>query len=377
MKRDVLSRILGGMSSSYGHTSETFFRFFPLPKYLQMPTVGIDISDHSVRFIEFEIKGGRLSLKRFGQRSIPDGALSYGDIKDRAKIQDVLKKLAYEDGISFVRCSLPEEKAYVFKTEVPLLRPEETRDNIAFQIEENVPIKAADAVFDYVFIPDGEDGSHREAVVSVFPKVVVEAYLDLYTSAGLTPLSFEMEADALARALIPRSDSGCHMVVDFGQQRTGLSIVDRGVVQFASTVDVGGNILTNAIQRQFNVSFEEAEQIKREGTFVGHGEHREFFSTLMNSISALSEEMNKHYVYWHTHTDKKGRKATPIQKIILAGGDANLQGLHDHLSLTLKTKVELGNVWVNAFSLDQYVPPIPFAASLSYATAVGLGLRGL
>lgn len=354
-----------------------FFRMFPPPEYLAMPSVGVDISDHSVRFVELKQKKGVKVIGRFGRYVIPDGTLSYGDIKDRYKIIKILASMSQDRGISYARCSLPEEKAYVFKTDVPILNPDETRDNIAFQIEENVPFKVSDVIFDYVFLPPSEENvSSLEVVVSVFPLAVIESYLDIYKSAGMTPLSFEMEADALGRALIPKGDMDCYMIVDFGQQRTGLSVVERGVVQFASTVDVGGNILTEALQKQLGVSFEEAEKIKREGVLVGHGGNKEFFSTLINSISSLSEEINKHYIYWHTHVDKKGRKSAPIKKIILCGGDSNLFGLPEHLSLLLKTKVELGNVWSNAFPLGEYIPEIPFSESLSYTAAIGLGLRG-
>jgi len=344
-----------------------------------MPAAGIDVSDHSIRFVEFFHGSGKARLFRFGQKNIPDGVISYGDIKDPEKLKAILSEFAREQKLSFVRCALPEEKAYVFKTDVPALNAQETRDNIAFQLEENVPLKAEDSIFDYVFLPKRDDGTSvsREVIVSVFPKSVIDQYYSLYKSAGLTPLSFEMEADAISRAVVPKNEHDCVMVVDFGRQRTGLSIVDRGVVEFASTVDVGGDILTHAIEKHFNVSFEEAEQIKHEETFVGHSEHKEFFASLMNSVSALADEMNKHFVYWHTHPDRKGRKSPRIERIVLVGGDANLGGIAEHLSLVLKTKVELGNVWVNALSLDDSIPEMPFAASLSYAAAVGLALRAL
>lgn len=368
------------MSSLIHEKGENLFlRMFPPPSYLSMPSVGVDISDHSVRVVDLKRKRGRLSMERFGRKAIPDGTLSYGDIKNRQVLEDVLKELKSEQKLSFVRCSLPEEKTYLFKTTVPAaLKHKEVRENINFQLEENVPIKASDAVFDYVFLKNPNNSSKEvDVVVSVFPKQLVESYLDLYRSAGLTPLSFEMEANSIARALIPRGDQNCYMIVDFGQQRTGLSIVDKEVVQFTSTVEVGGNILTAAIQKQFNISFEEAEKIKQEETFVVHGAHREFFSSLMNSVSALSDEINKHYIYWHLHKDRKGDDNSPIQKIIFCGGDANLGGFIEHLSLSLKTRVELGNVWSNILSLEEEVPEMSFATSLSYATAIGLAIRTL
>lgn len=344
-----------------------------------MPAVGVDMSDHSIRFVELRRRGTAIRLSRFGRAPIPDGMLSYGDIKDFGKLSGILSAFAKKNDLLFTRCALPEEKAYVFKTDVPILGADETRDNIAFQLEENVPLKSDDAIFDYVFLPPRDEGSSasREVVVSVFPKAVIGQYLDLYRASGLIPLSFEMEADAIARAVLRKGDMGCVMVVDFGKQRTGLSIVDRGAVQFASTVDVGGDILTHAIEKHFSVSYEEAEQIKREETFVGHSDHQEFFASLMNSVSALADEMNKHFVYWHTHPDNKGRKNPLIERIILVGGDSNLGGFAEHLSLLLKTKMDLGNVWVNAFSLDEVIPDMPFSDSLSYPAAIGLALRSL
>jgi len=40
----------------------------------------------------------------------------------------------------------------------------------------------------------------------------------------------------------------------------------------------------------------------------------------------------------------------------------------------LQSKVEVGNVWRNTFSFEEYIPPILFDESLDYAAAVGLAL---
>ena len=65
-----------------------------------------------------------------------------------------------------------------------------------------------------------------------------------------------------------------------------------------------------------------------------------------------------------------------IKEIILCGGDANLAGLTEYLTLTLKIPVKLANVWLNVFSFEEYVPEIEFNKSLKFATAVGLALKG-
>lgn len=361
------------------YSQKFFFRAFPPPKFLLMSSVGIDISDHAVRFLELIPNQGAFKLGRFGEQTIPDGVISYGEIKDLGTLKTALIGLRRDHNLSYVRASLPEEKAFLFRQEIPdFLSEEEIRENISYQLEEHVPIKPEDAEFDYclaesIFAKNSPDT--REILVSVFPKATVESYLDAYRSAGLMPLSFEMEGTALARSLVPFGDLGTYMIVDIGRFRTGISIVSKGAVNFTSTVEVGGETITEAIERHLKVTRDEAEKLKVEGAFSRNGRYREIFPILLDSLGQLTEQINKHYIYWHNHPDKKDSSPPAIEKIIVSGGDANLEGFSEHLSLSMRTGVVTGNVWVNAFSTEEYIPPLSRAPSLSYAVAIGLSLR--
>lgn len=360
------------------YSQKKFFQLFPPPQFLLRPAVGIDISDHKVRFIELIPKHRTFTVGRFGEQALPNGTILEGEIKDPNTLKTVLIGLRRDNNLSFVRGSLPEEKAYLFRTEVPMLTPPETRENIAFQLEEHVPIGPADAVFDYAItnpLFDKTTSLSCEAVVSVFPRAIVDSYVDVFHGAGLTPLSLEMEGSALARSLIKSGDQGTYLIVDFGAERTGIAIYSKGAVRFTTTVDVGGEKLTSAIERQLNIPHIEAEKLKRAGAFSRNGQYRELFGILLDAISVLKEQVNKHYVYWHNHLDKVDATPPLIEKILLCGGDANLEGLAEHFSLAMQTKVEIGNVWTNAFSTENYIPPVSFAISLSYGTAIGLALR--
>ncbi len=360
-------------------SQKLFFRAFPPPKFLVMNSVGVDISEHSVRFVELISNPKHFMLGRFGDQSLPEGTILAGDIKDPGTLKTALIGLRREHNLSFIRASLPEEKAFLFSTEIPAsLGVEEIRENIAFQLEEHVPIKVADAEFDYTLVEplfDKATAGTREVMVSVFPKTTVETYLDAYLSAGLTPLSFEIEGSALERSLIRPGDMGTYMIADMGRLRTSIAIVSRGAVRFASTIESGGEIITEAIEKNLSVSREEAEKLKTEGAFSHHGKYRELFPALLESARALTEQIKKHYVYWHNHPDKKDSPPPPIEKVILCGGDSNLEGLAEHIGLSLRAVVEVGNVWTNAFSTDNYIPPLSRSTSLSYASSIGLALR--
>jgi Tfp pilus assembly PilM family ATPase len=66
------------------------------------------------------------------------------------------------------------------------------------------------------------------------------------------------------------------------------------------------------------------------------------------------------------------------RRIILSGGGANLKGLDQFLSKELNLPVVLGNPWVNILAdPNTRVPEGYLRRSLSYATVLGLALRGV
>lgn len=143
---------------------------------------------------------------------------------------------------------------------------------------------------------------------------------------------------------------------------------------FTSTLDIGGRSLNEAIQKSFKVGAEEAEKIKETYGLVRNGENKEIFPVLLNSVSVLRDEIVKHFLYWNTHKDEEGNTRPPIKKIIFCGGDSNLLGLAEYISISMKTPVEMGNVWINIANTDKYIPEISFRESLSFAAALGLAL---
>jgi len=167
------------------------------------------------------------------------------------------------------------------------------------------------------------------------------------------------------------------MIVDFGKKRTGISIFSKGVLRFTSTIDVGGVILTNVIQKSFKTSFEEAEKMKQKYGLGRDSENKEMFSVLLNGVSVLRDEISRHLLFWNTKKEEEKEDYSLVRKIILCGGDSNLLGLIDYLSVSMKTKVETANVWVNINDREKYIPEMNLEQSLSYATAIGLSLGDL
>ncbi|MEX0919111.1 MAG: type IV pilus assembly protein PilM [Candidatus Paceibacterota bacterium] len=354
-----------------------FFKLFPPPRFLAMPPVGLDISDQSVKFTELEFHHDRGQLTRYGRVKVPSGLIEDGRIVDRDKFKDILVKFRADNRLSNVIVSLPEEQAFIVHLELPEMKRKELRQSIELQLEEHVPLAATEMIFDYKIIkePDSRDKNYRVSI-AVMPRSMIENYLTILEETGYNPIAFEIEGQALARALIPRRQSGVFLITDIGKLRTGFSVVVDDTVAFTSTVaHIGGADITKNISKSLNISSAEAEELKIKKGLLRSADNRELFFALIPVIASLTDEIRRVIDYWGTHT--VGREEGNFTKIILSGGQATLPGLTDYLSANLDLPVEVGNPWTNILSLNETIPELDFNNIQRYATALGLSLRNV
>lgn len=355
---------------------DTLLSFFPPPRFLAMPAVGLDVSDYTIKFIEFVSRHHERRVGRFGEISIERGINVNGEIKNPQALTDALRALREEHHLEFVRLALPEEHGYVFETEVPATTMEDIRGSLEFKLEENVPIAPADAVIGYDVLKTVKPlkANHIPVTVSVFPRAHVESYAAMLRDAGLTPLSFEIEPQAIARAVVPQGDYRTYLVLDIGRERTGIEIVSGRVVQLAATISIGSEHFTRALLGD-DTSSEKAKEMKNTIGISGNASG-EAHKELLGVLDRLAGETRRYVAYWDTHGEYTKTPNPPVVKILLCGGGANLAGLSEYLDVALGVPAAPADVWANAFSLEEYIPPIAFRDSLGYASAIGLALRG-
>mgnify|MGYP002279808949 CR=1 FL=1 len=195
---------------------------------------------------------------------------------------NILKDLSNREKFNFVRVSLPEEQIYIFTLSLPQMQGQDLREMILLQIEEHIPLKATEVVFDYDTIQ--EDEKSTMVGVTAISIEVIEAYLSVFKQAGLTPLSFESEAQAITHSVVPRGEKSSVMVVDFGYTRTGISVSYNSNVLLATTLDLGGFNLTQMLAKNFSISFEKAEKMKRSYNLDATPNNKEIFHVLLNGI---------------------------------------------------------------------------------------------
>jgi len=350
-----------------------FFDQFPPPEFLQMSFFGLDITPKAVRVAELKRKGGHYVLGRYGERMLKTPVSSAEELSSSDELKKALQSLQREFKIEFVKVAISEEEAYLFKTDVETGTEEQVRTAIEFHLEENVPISGEETVFDYHIFRQ-KDHTHAEASVTVLPRKIIDQYITLLHECDLVPLSFLLESAALSRSLIKAGDMNAYLLVNLEETKTSISIVSDGAVQFSSTAAVGSDSFIASIAKEFQVSEEEAAKIKNEKGFMKEEQNESVFAALANTVSILNDEIERIYLYWHSHKDAEGQTGKKIEKIILAGKDTALAGFKDHLSQSLRIPVEIGNVWTNTASFDVHIPSMSQVDSLNYAAPIGLAI---
>lgn len=350
-----------------------FAKIITPPRYLTIPSVGIDISDRSIRFIEFKDDTfGKKKLDRFGLKNIDEGVISNGKVIQREKLVKILETLKTEHKLTFVRASIPEEQVYLFSVQIPKVKEDSIRETIELLLEEYVPIPASETVFDYQIISELE--SHYNIEVTAVPSKIVEDYALIFEEAGLVLVGFELEAQAMARAVVKSGDANTYMIVDYGNTRTGLSFVVDGIVRFASSVDLGSSMQDKELARALSIDIKTVEELKKKNGLLKSNKDEAFFQAILSETALLRDEINKHFIFWHTHKDEFGNIRPPVDKILLCGGNANLIGLPEYLSASLRISVIHADPWINITDRTTYIPELERGAALSYPTAIGLSL---
>lgn len=339
------------------------------------PSIGVDISDESFKYLRLGYNNqGVREISFFGAQDLKRGIVEAGEIKDEnalvKELGDALRQ--YRSKYPYLVLSLPEEKGFLRLIEMQKIAPSEVRNALEFQLEEHVPMPPSEAIFDFEILSTVlANKNMMQVLVTVYPKNLVQSYIACAQKAGFTPIILELESQAVARAVVPRGTQSAVLIGDIGRTRTTFSIVWKGRVNFTSTIPIGGRDIDATLRDTLHVTDQEAADIK-----VGRGfdySSEEIIKSLSPTLVALKEEAARQLSFWE-HRKPEGELS--IGNIYLCGGDAHLKGLPEFFSRELNVATERAKIWENLFDTTKYIPAINAHATMRYATAFGLAMRG-
>lgn len=350
----------------------------------------MDLSDLSVKVADLKRRGRFFKLASWGETAIAPGIITEGEIKNEGKLVEAVKKAVSgakgkKIKTNKVIVSLPEKKAFLVVVKMPKLEKEELKTAVYFEAENHIPFKIEDVYLDFeVMQPDdGYSGNSVNVLVAAIPKRIIDSYVSCVKKAGLVPMAFEIESQAISRALVKNGISEYPvLIIDLGRSRTSFIIYSGHSISFTSSASFSSSMLTEAIARDLGVSAAEAEKMKISCGLSKAKAKKDCLKvsgSMMPVLEDLSDQVRKAIRYFEGHQANGkvlGGQRT-VEKILLSGRGSNLKGLSDFLSADFKIPIEFANPWVNILPAPlREIPGLPFKDSLGFTTVLGLALRG-
>jgi general secretion pathway protein L len=201
--------------------------------------LGIDIGDHAMRGVLVRSALRKLEVERYVEiplASAPDAAERSQELASAGSA--LLRALPAPPDV--VVASVPGEEISLRVVELPAAARKRIAEILPFELEAMLPYDPRDAVLDHQPI-DNVGGTLRVLAASAQRKPVVDLLQELQ-KAGLEPRELAAGAaslDGLANLLPELKSAGPLLIVEFGDRRTDVCLMQSGHCVGARTIGLG------------------------------------------------------------------------------------------------------------------------------------------
>lgn len=342
---------------------------------------GIDIGDLAIKLVQLSpspfYEKRHFNIKELRSTSLPPGLIVDGEIQEPEMVRKKLLYLLGKEGGAhkiirspWVVASLPEPKTFLKLIEVDTNGNGLTDVDIAYHAKKHLPFELEETYLDWQVVNTNPEES--EILIGAVPKLIADSYTYLLESAGLNPITLEIEAVSLARAMITANKnyaSEGRAILDLGATRSGLIIYDNQSIQFSTTLNFSGELVTSAIAQGLKIERSDAEKLKISNGLAYDSKHPKYLPIVSKLAEDLIDELKKAFIFYKDHFSN----ANKINHVTMCGGMSNWQNIDNLISRQLKISAHPGHPWKNLFNTKLY--DFDHAKSLSLASAIGLALR--
>lgn len=340
--------------------------------------VGIDIGSSSIKAVELKSTKMGFQLVNLAVEPLPPETIVDDSIMNAPAVVTALKKLVSTHQIKNknVASSISGHPVIIRKITLPRIPPEEVERNIQWEAEQYIPFDVKEVNLDYYILESlGEVQSDTMDVLLVAAKKdAINDYASIFEEAGLNLVIMDVDAFALQTMYewnygTPGPDE-IVALINIGASVINMNIIRGPNSMFTRDVAMGGNTYTEEIQKQLNLSFEEAEAIKlgQKTDMINSDELQEMFNRVSETVAA---EIRRSFDFFIS-TSPIGR----IDRVFLSGGCAKIPNLSKIIEDSVGVRVELSNPFARIeVPTKKFDPAYVEEMKLLVGIAVGLAMR--
>ena len=334
---------------------------------------GIDIGESAIKAVRLRKVGDSVIVQDY--RTVPCETRpedAQGGDRD-ARIRNALATLQREIKLkgATVAVSMPGRDVFPRFISLPPVEKKRIPELVRYEARTQMPFPIEEVIWDYQ--PLAEEvtpGEEVEVALFAIKRATVYTFLDSLASAGLRPDLVEICPLALYNFLMyDRTVETGTVIIDIGAENTDLVVMD-GERFWTRNVSISGNDITRALQEKYQISFEEAENLKRKAAASKQAD--KLFEAMRPILDDLIGEIQRSIGYY-----KAQSRNVRIEQVVLLGNAFKLRGLIDYFRKSLDYEVSLLDS-LRRVKLGAESDQRKFEAELpNYGVAIGLAIQAL
>lgn len=343
--------------------------------------LGLDVGESTVKLVELKMEGGQIHLAHVDRIELAITPDANKEGRKRAigdAVSELFKRLPGKK--IAVAIATPGQSVFTRYVKLPPVPDSKLGQIIGYEAQQQVPFPLEEVIWDYQRLPS-KDPSQTNVLLVAIKSSLVDELLSEIAPAQVEPVVIDHSSLASYNSLKfngETKESEVSVFLDMGGRATNLSIEREGQLCWTRSVPIGGNHCTQAIQKEFNLGFREAERLKQskgliyldEGQEGGDEVDQKLSEVIISVIEELVFEIQRSIGYFRSQLE--GRS---INRMMLSGGCARLPGLDKFLEARLGISVSIVNPLKKVVCKPEVLSS--WEKDTSLTVAVGLALRTL
>lgn len=283
-------------------------------------SIGLDIGSSYIKAVKLKEAKGGYELELFHLHPLPPELIVDGSIIDSLRLVDSLKEMIKTAGIKTKNAviSISGHSSVIIKRiSLPEMTEEELSESIKFEAEQYVPFDIEDVNLDFQIIGPKEEPGQMDVILVAVKKDIINEYISVVREAGLNPIIVDIGSFALENmyAINYEVESDRNVaLLNIGASTINTIILKGGMSVFTRDSSLGSNLHTEALQREFNISYENAERLKR-GEAVENISPEDAQAVIESASEEILNEIIRSFDYYRDATVHED-----ISEVVLCGG---------------------------------------------------------
>lgn len=328
--------------------------------------LSIDLGQHTSKLVLGKMNKSSVEIKSTYTFRTPVGCLENGRILDFGRLANRMKEFLKEEKLraKYALCTI--ENAEIITREIVLPTADETamQEMLDFEVQQYIPVELSDYIVQSKIIESFVENEINKTrfLSTAVPKDLATSYLYLIQELGMNAAVLDIQSNSVDKLALAELTAGDGLnfqnqsvaIVDFGYSHINVVLVEDGKYHFNRFFSEGAASIDRSLMSFFDYTAEEVEKRKlinidltpassingdqemRDNTVLNRREETMHATNMAkNVIDGWITELDRIFKFYTSHS-----KGNIVQKILIYGGTAQMEGFDAYLSEAFEMPVQ-------------------------------------